>query len=1111
MLFVFYFDPNGTTLKQPPYTVFRATNGPEKKDGEKGKERMGVGVYAAYAAAKSAYNFAKGEAVSAKSEVKSLLDLDAVDAIYKKADENVAEAARKDAERDAAREARRAQERAASSAPPSAPQPASPRPPRPHGPHGPHAQQGPHVAHAPHAQQGPHGPHAPHRSQTPPRASAASASRPRDPVPAIPIMSRGNDQLPLAVEGTPPLDRILHLPSGIARRGGTDPTAKLMTGQWLAARLITGLKTAHPVPIRSALVFHAMGSGKTIIVHALLNYLAGVASRAGKSLACTVVLVWQNEDARLRNEDFIRKNKFDVFAAVKPEDKARIHRNLKFCSIGGTGREDVLDALQIMSSRSARVLIDQLKKKNKAGTSHAEAGTKLSDARHTLAGFRTESRNSREGSGRNPSRIAKDIEEAELNVKTLAEKHKREGEASATRVHIAHAACAPANRALFVVDEVHELLREDNAEMYYALLTAVFHGHARVVLMSGTPVSCESPITDVARLLLLVGGLPFFQWILAGSKSKQAPDMRVSVGRMTYAAMYELTTPAYNKTARYRGVMTNPSQETIRAIQADAAVKLDQMKASLRDVEAMMVGILTVHTDAQRLGAVLDRMCEHDSIAVSYYGRMNGNLAEYGANREDFASYDYSDVARAAKAALKQPVVEAGVLRMLAEEGGLQPVLDGLPDGTRIVRVGDEHAYEGTPVRVVAPKFTQSNARHLVVTVPPYTAHPARAAKMAAHELIGDVCAAEVAAWLTDNMQMSQAWADASASSREAEVVRNYGRYALAWALCVARVVAYAATRSTIDQQKASAVVLMVDRHSYGKLNKGGKGVAMSREEMELIVHLVLGDNNHAVFRKAGLRETQERRYRLAFDSTLGSIAEADADDDDETEFGTSVDGGPSGPPRLRPRRLARRREPREPDARREPREPDARRARREPSEPSAARIAEAADEPVAHIEGFDMDKARAHARGRFGKASDEETSTPRGIEMLVQDMWTEAGGAITLAVEGYDYPAYDGLIVLGLPLDIAATKARQLISRIDRVSVAASRGKKRRRFVAFIREPSMQAVESIGGTDSDLRVDAIERALVRAALDCANNVKAAEASSFECSTDTRQPMRLFV
>ena len=85
------------------------------------------------------------------------------------------------------------------------------------------------------------------------------------------------------------------------------------------------------------------------------------------------------------------------------------------------------------------------------------------------------------------------------------------------------------------------------------------------------------------------------------------------------------------------------------AIQADVAVKLDQMKAALRDVEAMMVGILTAHTDARRLGVVLDRMCEHDSIAVSYYGRMNGNLAEYGANREDFTSYDYTDITRAAK------------------------------------------------------------------------------------------------------------------------------------------------------------------------------------------------------------------------------------------------------------------------------------------------------------------------------------------------------------------------------------------------------------------------------------------------------------------------------
>ncbi len=913
------------------------------------------------------------------------------------------------------------------------------------------------------------------------------------PVAAVPTESRGRAHVPSSDAYTPPSPSILHSQSGIAIRGGSDPAAKLLPPQWLAMKLITGLRTTQPGLLRSALIFHTMGSGKTVIVHALLNYLAGAISRAGKSLACRVVLVWQTESAKQANEELIRLNSFNVFAAVRPRHTTELHRNVRFTSIG-IGRDDVLDALQIMSPSMAAELAKRLKGKNAAKTSAGNAQIALTDARHALDTLLKEQRESR-ASGRPPSEIADDLRKAREQVARLVERTNVEGAASREPVRIEHAACAQENSTLFVVDEVHELFREVNAEMYYALLTAVSHGHARVVLMSGTPISSESPIADCARLLLLVGGRSFIQWILAGSKSARVAELRAAVDRMTYAALNELTTPFYSGTARYRGVLANPSHSAIKAIQAEAAAKLDQMKATLREVETVLVGILLTHTDPTKLGVVLDRMCEHDSIAVSYYGRMNGNLVDYEKNREDFSSYEYKDLARMALLALKQPVVAQDALDALADGDGLRSVLDGAPGGARIVRGSSGLSYDGgRPAVVIVPKFTQSTARHLVVTVPPYVVHPARAAKMSARELIGDVSAAEVAAWLTDNMKMSKAWDGASVASREAEVFRNYGRYALAWALCVARIIAYTATRSKIDQQKASAVVLMVDRHTYGMLSKGGKGSAMSREEMELIVHLVLGDNNHPVFRKAGLPEMPERKYRLAFNSTLASDADADADED-ETEFGAR-----------RPRRVVQ--SPRKRPAARHG-DPPAHRSRSR-TDPPPVPLADGPDQSVSTIEGFDLEKVRAQSAGLFGKVSVDVTSSPSGIEMLVQDVWTDDVGSSTLAVAGYDYAEYDGICVVGLPR-LEATTARQLVSRIDRVSVAGRGGKKRRRFVVFIREPSMQAIESIGGSQNDRRVSTIELALVRAARDCANNVQSTERASFECAPQTRTAVSLFV
>ena len=449
--------------------------------------------------------------------------------------------------------------------------------------------------------------------------------------------------------------------------------------------------------------------------------------------------------------------------------------------------------------------------------------------------------------------------------------------------------------------------------------------------------------------------------------------------------------------------------------------------------------------------------------------------------------------------------------------------------------------------------------------------------------------AAEIAKWLDDNMAMPDSWTKANAASKGAEVAKNYGRYALMWALCVAKRAAIAARNSEEPNQRASSVVFMVDRKSYGSMNDR-KG--MSRQEMELIVHHVLGNKDHPIV--ASRDDT--RQYRLSFDSQVTSSAESIAAtaalgpsseaQSEDTEFGALGSSGPydssgaSGSFGLPVRRAVRLRRLRmtprkgredpddDPDA-----DPDAKAAKsakaaavaswvssegakdhgakrpvpyaskaytdstssllsastastsslrsastsslRSASTASTASTdsTEPVTEPVVEIVGIDFVAIHRASQDLFGKAVEETVSNPNGMLILVQDMYTDDAFE-RLAVEGHDYAKYSGLIIIGIP-PLSATKARQLVARIDRV-ITEKRAAKSRRFVMFIRTHTMPNVEDIGSTDGDKQVAEIERALVNAALDCDKNVtqqeRSAAASQLPCSRPaTKKGVSLFV
>ena len=982
-------------------------------------------------------------------------------------------------------------------------------------------------------------------------------------MPAPPMSTgSGRGPYPDAYGATLPLPNIVFSDNGLMLEG--EEGGRLLPSQRFAMRIITGMVHSKQLigrwSLRSALVFHAMGSGKTLIVHALLNYLAGLA-QLNKSAACRVVLMWQNEDAKVRHERFIRSNKFNVFAApVRSPETEAIHEDLMFTTLDA--RDAVLSAMQIMSSAKRDEVDARIRDKNTARASLVQTKSEIIDLHAKIARATSNKQSAMDARGSDtkmPS--AYDRELLSLRQELIAlQKEQKEGQGrSGASLRIPEAKCSSANRALFVVDEVHDLIGEPNVETYLALLIGVFCDHARVVLMSGTPVSSVSPIMDITRLLLLVGGKPFFLWVMAGARreTRSHSALVAFVQGLGYETLAKITLRGFGKSRpEFKDIVKNPTHGALEKMLSETGVHLDYLKTKLREVETRVFDIVSHSASADpTLGMfrkTLGALMQHGSIVVSYYGLANGNRAEYSKTRENFSGYKYDDLVGATAYALRQPCLVGPLVELLGADGAksagaiagdhatVQRILAGdesarISAGTGTGAGGRTYRYVDKLPRaqVTTPAFTQSDSRFLAVTVPPYALHPDRAARMSSAEIAYGVSASEVAAWLTANMSMHESWVNANEASREAEVARNYGRYALAWALCVAVLATRAACASQIEHQKATAVVFMVDRVSYGAMTEQG---TMSRQEMELIVHYVMrSTTGHPVL--GGVYTP----YKLAFASTLPADSAPAASTASPSHAAPAAFGGPSGPSGPASRRSLRTKSasggkpggvlkrrvrinpPRQAAAPASPASVSASSANSADAfaasststttttttttTPMGLRKKDSDYDPVffvadnsttiVQIIGFDTDATHRETQGLFVSASDASNAIPGGAMILVQDSWTMDKGVDKLGVEGHDYALYDGLVVVGLPR-MSATKARQLVARIDRVNTRTDRPR-RHRFVLFCLAPGMPTLDQIGTALVERQVAMIEEALVSAARDCDLNVSAAEKATFKC------------
>lgn len=945
----------------------------------------------------------------------------------------------------------------------------------------------------------------------------------------------------------------------------------LLPGQKFALRIITGMVHSRQLigrwSLRSALVFHAMGSGKTVVVHALLNYLAGLV-RNNKSAACRVVLMWQHEDSMRDNERKIRSNEYNVFAApVRVGPNEPIHKNLMFSTLDA--RDTVLGAMQLMTATMREDIDERITNKNTARAAATQTNTKIVDVNAKLKRAKLNKQNAEDArgtDGRLPSSYEREMNELKQELAELQKQKEAEQGKSTANVQIDPASCTSANRVLFVVDEVHELIGEPNVDTYLALLTGVFCDHARVVLMSGTPVSSVSPITDIARLLLLIGGRPFFLWVMSGTQreTRGAAALVAFVQSLGYSTLEKLTIRGFSASRpEFKDVLKRPTHGALGKILAETNVHLDYLKSKMREVEARMFAIISHAAKADPTLAAFRRtlvaLAQHSSIVVSYYGLANGNVVEYTKTRENFTEYKYDEIVRAIEPALEQECVLEPLVARLGDEAVVRRILEG--DGTVRIRhtAGADgarayrYAGKGPKAVVTTPGFSQSGARYLVATVPPYALHADRAARMSSTEMAHGVSAAEVAKWLTANMTMHESWTNANEASREAEVARNYGRYALAWGLCVAILAARAAFDSNAEHQKATAVVLMVDRLSYGAMSAAAK---MSRLEMELVVHYVMRHTRgHKVLGNA------YTPYVLAFDSTVTAASAAEAravqgeayeeprEDEDEDN---GDDASSFGVPQLRRRRARMVALPKRSAIKKEHvglsvvhhhndhnhnnnnkaekaegavtvddddnsnnknNNKNNRSTRKKrsaddeegPNGPAGAMVGET----VVQIIGFDLVGAHREAQGKYGAANAAAAKEPTGRLILVQDVYTINKGVDALGVEGHSYDKYDGLIVVGIPR-MSATKARQLVARIDRVNARNDRAR-RRRFVMFIRAPRMATLDDIGSDLPERQVAVIEDVLVRVARDCDLNVTDAERAAFKCAKTRAGSMEVYV
>jgi hypothetical protein len=908
-------------------------------------------------------------------------------------------------------------------------------------------------------------------------------------------------------------------------------------------------------PLQSMLAFHSMGSGKSPLIHAIVNLIvgAGTGLEGGappSSLACRVALLWQSVSDAERQMAFLRANQYGVLGGTVAAgheipgiitasiDNSADHDALKnqlglptrswFLRLAGAksvqaSAEKSLDALRMglrdKQREIAQMSLDMSKLHGGGGNSIYATAPRFTETQ--LAAAMKEAR-------RVETSTARQVADA---TRGLRDKTAATAAAGATHT------CTEANRTLVIVDECHKLFADGNLA-FAILLSCVACKHATVVLMSGTPITSVAPMRELTRLCMLLGGR---EWILAAVDATIAEPARAALKhRVATTCTYETMSAVLN-----RGGGAGTFEERVAA--ADAT--LGQIGEVLRQVEDGVTGTLSRAQDRrQAISALLGL----SPLRISYYGRLNGNKVDHERYRDKFDVYDYSVILRKLRDT-HVAAVSGATQTEAAVAARVDKNFEVFPDGSMYTNTVDPTAYSvgadgkvtwlrkavlpGPPTfqphrpwhstREYVPGFVANRTlRVLHVSVPSYFERrdwrPTLAGannetkssfgRAMSLERIGNdlpspamdgVLVSYVTEWVERNLTTTPEWRQAKGALQSFQLLgKQWPWYQFMWCLGVVFAAA-AASRHESPVDDRGPVVVYLDRKSYD----------LTQAQMELLIHAVFdsGAHQHPLHGNCGYRgqpfqgpsttATGVLAYQVGWPSAI--------------DFGARPMSAWFGPV------------------------PGSAAAAAAAAAATATSIPHAAPAAFGRAQGAGklelesvirsmgemfplmLDRVANSIQQKTTLFDDElrldiaSTTAMRSKELMhvmFKDMWVTEANGTSLNTEGDDLGNFRGIFIVGMPSEMSAQRMEQLYDRINRVNVTASG---RRKFIVHITGHKQMAPDStlgmLGKTELDDVVSHITAELARNAIDCDTNRLAAESGMMACKKKwTYEDTRVF-
>jgi hypothetical protein len=900
-----------------------------------------------------------------------------------------------------------------------------------------------------------------------------------------------------------------------------DDGGVLLPHQMNALRAVGDFLSGKPGrrPLRSMLVFHSMGSGKSAVAHAIVNLVVGAARGLGEtppsSLACRVALLWQSTSDAERQMAFLRANQFSVLGGTVARgaeipgvitgsiDNSADHDALKnqlglptrswlqtlqkATETRGAAAKELSAAemkLRAKNIEISRIQVDLATYKNagSGGMYRSQSMPKFSEQELT------------EGLARAKAEVAELTKRVQAGHGTVSEATAREQAAAATH------ACTEKNPTLVVVDESHKLLADGNLA-YGILLACAVCGHARLVLMSGTPVTSAAPLSELVRLCMLLGGK---QWVLAAI-DRAVPSANRAALRSKVASVCEYGT--------LQAVLNRGHDATFEARVAAAESTLASIGSVLREVEEAVTAAIG---HAKEQDEAIKATVRLAPLLISYYGRLNGNVVDHERYRDTFDEYDYSAILRK----LRDTHVAAVSYATQIDEEHEDLNFEAFPDGGRYTRtVDDAHydvapdgavAWRGLPVlrgpptfvgtetrlwhscREYVPAFVANRTvRVLHVSVPSYSLRrePRQVRDPKTREWTtrmvpvklnkpsplspSDVPVIYGYDWISRNLITAAGWEATRDKATSFEALgQQWGACEFLWCLGVAFAAA-CASRHEGPEDERGPVAIYVDRKSYG----------LTAAQMELLVHAVFSAEAgmHPLHTACGRRgcpyQGRETPLKGALSYQIGWRSHVDLNARPLSAWYVGA---------------------------------------------TAAPAAFGRDAPVLNelVSSFGpafplaLDQVALAIQGKTTLFDDEirldiASTTMRGRELMhvyVKDLWvTEANGE-SVNPEGESLEHCVALYVIGMPPKMGAQKMEQLFDRINRVNVHKTA--KRKKHIVHITSPRELAPDSTLGTLGTTALDAvvarITLELARTAVDCDTNREPHERSAMQCAARWR-------